>query len=372
MSNKIVPSIYRAVIDDVIASIRPAFGEFGVPEDVLSELQSKWESKIIASRVADFDSRFEEAPLPTMPTARQIVYPHPTLPALATPLQNQNQNQNQIQTQTRAIPYVKPEGSASSSYPSSYSTSRSDVSTSVTHAQGHGGTYVTGIVDTPYGLAASIPTQYATQYTSSQYAPSQYVSPQSTGQYASQYQYASSQYTLPTLPGPSVPPLPAYPTHAPGESTMGPNLNRAPTRTATPVSVYRIPQTDGAVPELWTYDDGVETNDGDEDEAEAAPLMPSTLIKKERMAAANLNKNEPDNDEDAITSDLDDSDSDSDSSSPSAASSRGNDGDPDMIFCTYTKVARVKTKWRCVLREGVIHVGGKDWAFERCVGEFEW
>ncbi|KAJ7916998.1 TfiiaTBPDNA complex [Mycena leptocephala] len=54
MSNQ-VPPIYRTVIDDVIASVHPAFKEFGVPEDVLHELQSKWEAKSIASYVADFD-----------------------------------------------------------------------------------------------------------------------------------------------------------------------------------------------------------------------------------------------------------------------------------------------------------------------------
>jgi hypothetical protein len=39
MSNKIVPNIYRAVIDDVISAIKPEFDEFGVAEDVLAELQ---------------------------------------------------------------------------------------------------------------------------------------------------------------------------------------------------------------------------------------------------------------------------------------------------------------------------------------------
>ena len=34
------PSIYRAVIDDVIGSIKPEFDDFGVSEDVLAELQS--------------------------------------------------------------------------------------------------------------------------------------------------------------------------------------------------------------------------------------------------------------------------------------------------------------------------------------------
>ena len=33
------PTIYRAVIDDVISAIKPEFDEFGVAEEVLAELQ---------------------------------------------------------------------------------------------------------------------------------------------------------------------------------------------------------------------------------------------------------------------------------------------------------------------------------------------
>lgn len=34
------PAIYRAVIDDVIASIKSEFDEYGVGEEVLAELQN--------------------------------------------------------------------------------------------------------------------------------------------------------------------------------------------------------------------------------------------------------------------------------------------------------------------------------------------
>ncbi|THH00011.1 hypothetical protein EW026_g2448 [Hermanssonia centrifuga] len=40
------PAIYRAVIDDVIASIKHEFDEYGVGEEVLAELQHKWEAKL--------------------------------------------------------------------------------------------------------------------------------------------------------------------------------------------------------------------------------------------------------------------------------------------------------------------------------------
>lgn len=39
MSNKIVPAMYRAVIDDVVSTIRPAFDEMGEDEEVLALLQ---------------------------------------------------------------------------------------------------------------------------------------------------------------------------------------------------------------------------------------------------------------------------------------------------------------------------------------------
>lgn len=34
------PNIYRAIIDDVITSMKPEFDEYGVSEDILAELQN--------------------------------------------------------------------------------------------------------------------------------------------------------------------------------------------------------------------------------------------------------------------------------------------------------------------------------------------
>ncbi|KAJ7809466.1 transcription factor IIA, alpha/beta subunit-domain-containing protein [Mycena olivaceomarginata] len=68
MSNSIVPLIYRTVIDDVIASIKPEFEEAGIAQDVLAELQHRWEDKVIASRVADF----EPPPLPPVAAMRRM------------------------------------------------------------------------------------------------------------------------------------------------------------------------------------------------------------------------------------------------------------------------------------------------------------
>lgn len=72
-------------------------------------------------------------------------------------------------------------------------------------------------------------------------------------------------------------------------------------------------------------------------------------------------------DENAINSDLDDSDDDG----------QGNMGDDDddlgdSILCTYDKVQRVKNKWKCTLKDGVMSVGGKEYVFHKGTGEYEW
>lgn len=108
---------------------------------------------------------------------------------------------------------------------------------------------------------------------------------------------------------------------------------------ATTSSVDQLTSSAPSIPQL----------DGDFDEDEEKPD-----IKEE-------------DDENAINSDLDDSDED-------AQGNMGDDDDDfgDQILCTYDKVQRVKNKWKCTLKDGVMSVGGKEWVFHKATGEFEW
>jgi len=76
-------------------------------------------------------------------------------------------------------------------------------------------------------------------------------------------------------------------------------------------------------------------------------------------------KNE--DDENAINSDLDDTDDE-------GAGAIGDDDEDfgDTILCTYDKVQRVKNKWKCTLKDGVMSVSGREWVFHKGMGEFEW
>ena len=67
-------------------------------------------------------------------------------------------------------------------------------------------------------------------------------------------------------------------------------------------------------------------------------------------------KDDPDiDDEDAINSDLDDPDD----NVPDETEEEGNQG--EVMLCTYDKVQRVKNKWKCTLKDGVLTTGGREY-----------
>jgi transcription initiation factor TFIIA large subunit len=82
-------------------------------------------------------------------------------------------------------------------------------------------------------------------------------------------------------------------------------------------------------------------------------------LKKERTLASL--------DSDDINSDLDDTDEEAE-----GFDEDGEDGDGMIMLCLYEKVLRVKNKWKCNLKDGILNVNGKDYTFQKATGESEW
>lgn len=78
-------------------------------------------------------------------------------------------------------------------------------------------------------------------------------------------------------------------------------------------------------------------------------------------------KAEDDADADAINSDLDDDDE-----AQENVDDEGEGPVGETILCTYDKVQRVKNKWKCVLKDGILTTGNKEYVFHKANGEFEW
>lgn len=72
-------------------------------------------------------------------------------------------------------------------------------------------------------------------------------------------------------------------------------------------------------------------------------------------------------DEDAINSDLDDDDEEA-----AEVADSGDGPVGETILCTYDKVQRVKNKWKCTLKDGILTTSGKEYVFHKANGEFEW
>lgn len=75
-------------------------------------------------------------------------------------------------------------------------------------------------------------------------------------------------------------------------------------------------------------------------------------------------KRQPNPNGDELGSDLDDEDE--------LAEDVDDENIADLILCQYEKISRVRTRWRGVLRAGVIHVNGSDFAFSRATVDFNW
>lgn len=290
MSNKIVPGIYRSVIDEVISSIKSDFDEYGVSEDVLAELQRKWEAKVIASHVAEFETP------PTQPPPQYP--PHPM--------------------------HVMPQHYAANH-----------------HA------FISQPPPTTANLIKKEPVD------SRLILSGQYVPPIASPQIPALRPPPNSLLTFPA--GPSRPPVPVA---APALATHPPPVAQPTKSSQTPQpqpqsqSAARIPQVDG--PSSSSSD----SSSPPPQQYAPHPSHPS-LPQPTQSSTASV-------DDEAINSDLDDSDSEGEEDPDEGP------GVSDIVFCTYDKVARVKNKWKCILKDGMIHINGKDYLFAKCTGEFEW
>ncbi|KAJ4490889.1 transcription factor IIA alpha/beta subunit [Lentinula aciculospora] len=318
MSNKIVPGIYRSVIDDVVAAIKPEFEEYGVSEDVLAELQHKWESKVIASHVADF----EVATVPPAQAPQRSYQTHP------------------IHMMQGHAAYAAP--------PHSY-----------VGAPAHPGVKAEPI-DTRYMLHNAPQMAYAVPHLPGPAINGARQPPVS--------QYGGQTSILSFPPGP--PPVQAMSANGAGVPLGRPYVPQTSV-SSVPGAAMSAPSaasasnsggggSAGRIPQL----DGPSEDESDEDSQTPPPYAPRSMHPSLPQPQASTSASA---DSEAINSDLDDSDTGDEEEADDGAV-----GETDIVFCTYDKVARVKNKWKCILKDGMIHVNGKDYLFSKCTGEFEW
>ncbi|KAK3310208.1 transcription factor IIA, alpha/beta subunit [Chaetomium strumarium] len=401
MSNVAVGPVYDTIISEVINAVRVDFEENGVEEGVLEDLKKSWQAKLSQMKVAQFPWEPKQEPQPAAAPANNG--PATTAAPSAAPA-----------TANHTQPTMSPQGAAQTlSLPGAMLANHNNNN----HNNGVALKQDPGLVDTEpvikqepgtgmppvhpaYNPASATPTaaQRAALALQSQY-----------GQRAAASINAIQSVMVPQ-------------TNGNAQAQQGTRQGQAPQH-MSPQQQYRQGVAAVVQQRMQQVSQAGATNslpnaqyDGSNDAAEGAslpqgcgsgqpPIMdreridqhfhaqlaarakqmeggglmvplndaakqPSLVAPRQGDGPAQLDGGDDDikseEDEDAINSDLDDTDEDKD-----------DDDDDDetmghMMLCMYDKVQRVKNKWKCILKDGVLTVNGKEYVFHKATGEYEW
>lgn len=307
-----VPKLYRSVIEDVINGVKDVFLDEGVDEQALQELRQIWEKKLLESKAIDPPDH----PVPT-PAAR----PQATATATLQPT-----------TQTAQPLTIGPNGLVQP--------------TLVQYHPPLRGTPT--LVDQK--LTITLPGQ-TTVMSSSATAAALALHPDVAASLIQGGVLNVADRPAATTTGP----LQFHPvvTLAGGAYTTATAAGQIPTQVVTAAA----PQPGvGGVVQL----DGVQdTSDEDEDEDEF----------NEDEDEGNEDGPQEDENEDGPQEEVEPLNSDDDVSDEEATENFEID---NVVVCQYDKISRSRNRWKFHFKDGIMNLQGKDYVFQKAVGDAEW
>ncbi|KAK6107609.1 Transcription factor IIA alpha/beta subunit family protein [Brugia pahangi] len=378
-----IADVYKGVINDVIGQVKEAFLDENVDIDVLQQLKKDWEEKLIASNSVDWDGP-RHVPPPPLRQMKQPIMTSTTIPPGSTVRIAQNGQHILVQQSTR-----------------SSSSSSSQVTQPALVMQTSGTSSVQRPVhQVQYISAANIPInsdpntvviqrQSVSQNTSqiATMTPGMITFPAGQGQ-ARIIQQGGQQFLM---HGSGTANLPT------GSSVMILNAGSQIPVTLNNAVVYQpanrqLLQSGQSNPKL---EDTIQMLDG------ATSLVVNTsgagTLKKlaqldgaSRVSDSSSEEemDEEDDDDplrtiaDRISEEgnaVDDEDQVTEEDPLNSGDDQSDDEDVERLFeaenlvmCQFEKVHRARSKWKFTLKDGIMHIRGKDHCFQRCSGEAEW
>ncbi|GER49590.1 transcription factor IIA large subunit family protein [Striga asiatica] len=130
---------------------------------------------------------------------------------------------------------------------------------------------------------------------------------------------------------------------------------------------FRISQLDGPIPD--PYDDVLSTPNiyNYQGVVNEDYNIVNTPVPNEMLAATPapvLNENGDDDDEDEPLNENDDDDLDDGDQGEDLNTSH-------LVLAQFDKVTRTKSRWKCTLKDGIMHINNKDILFNKATGEFD-
>ncbi|KAL3471978.1 transcription factor IIA, alpha/beta subunit [Aspergillus californicus] len=416
MSNQLVGTVFDRVIQEVCDSSQVDFEESGVDQQTLSDLRKSWQKKLSSLGVAQFPWDPPPQPAPAQPQNQQILPPTATVPSNA-PRPSQHNNQVPQVQQQHHVPQQHPHPHPQSLPPPGPPMHASPPVGASGHPMGHSPQIKTEPgLNGHLGLPPMSHMMGTPQNAQSARERATNLIQQRYGAAAANSVSQMQAQSQPPLGLPRPPNMPNMPNmqHIPqmqmqmqmpnGQSHQNHQIKQEPGYHPVPHPSLNNAQTDGAAGDAlseWKAEvarrrEAAERQDGEGDRAlrdhlrqrmlqlEGGGLMlpleeresqpkgstslpnPAATMPRPQFDGPGGEDTREEDDEDAINSDLDDPD-DLVADDHDAEDSVG-----QVMLCTYDKVQRVKNKWKCTLKDGILTTGGKEYVFHKGQGEFEW
>ncbi|CAP94050.1 Pc16g13800 [Penicillium rubens Wisconsin 54-1255] len=324
MSNQQVGAVFEKVIQEVCDASQVDFEESGVDQQTLHDLRETWQHKLSSVNVAHFP--WDPAPQP--PQQHSVPLPTATVPSNAP-------RQPPPQPQYVPPPVSMPQAGPSHTMPPMGGPRiKTEPGTNGQPGMPHMTTPMP-----PHGLNPQSARDRAANALQQKYGAA---AANSVHQMQAQAQAGQG-----------------YPQMHPNAHAQMPQIKQEQTYPHMGPG-----QTDGGGDPMTDWKAEVARRRAAAENGEGDRLLREHL--KQRMSQYEGGDDVKEEDEDAINSDLDDSD-DLVADDHDADESEG-----QVMLCTYDKVQRVKNKWKCTLKDGILTTGGKEYVFHKGQGEFEW
>lgn len=367
-----VPKLYRSVIEDVINDVRDIFLDDGVDEQVLMELKTLWENKLMQSRAVDgFHSEEQQLLLQVQqqhqPQQQQHHHHHhhqQAQPQQTVPQQAQAQQVLIPASQQAAAPQVIVPDSKLIQHMNA--SNMSAAATAATLALPAGVTPVQQILTNSGQLLQVVRAANGAQYI---FQPQQSVVLQQ--QVIPQMQPGGVQapviqQVLAPLPGGISPQTgviiqPQQILFTGNKTQVIPTTVAAPTPAQAQITAtgQQQPQAQPAQQQapLVLQVDGTGDTSSEEDEDEEEDYDDDEEEDKEKDGAEDGQvEEEPLNSEDDV----------SDEEGQELFDTE------NVVVCQYDKIHRSKNKWKFHLKDGIMNLNGRDYIFSKAIGDAEW
>ncbi|XP_014859632.1 PREDICTED: transcription initiation factor IIA subunit 1-like isoform X1 [Poecilia mexicana] len=385
-----VPKLYRGVIEDVINEVRELFLDEGVDEQVLLELKTLWENKLLQSKAVEGFHTDEQTALQATqqqhvqhaPQVQQVTQPTQAQQVILPPQQQQATPQQVIVQDPKIIQHMSATGMSAAATAATLA-----LPTGVTPyqqlitSQGQ----ILQVVRAPNG------TQYIIQQSQQPIVLQQPMQPGGVQAPVIQQVLAPLQGSLSQQTGVIIQPQQivlasgnkvqgntqqvvqtATMVQQPGQAAMA-AAAAAGGAAAAAAQVQQVQQAQGAAapqaqqqsqpqpqaqqPPMMLQVDGAGDTSSEEDEDEEEEYDEDEEEEKDKDGGEDGQvEEEPLNSEDDVSEDEDQELFDTE----------------NVVVCQYDKIHRSKTKWKFHLKDGIMNLNGRDFVFSKATGDAEW